>query len=133
MMGKLRSHPFQTRDESFESQFAAGRYNPSPEICFRPIGFDKPVVFSIGAGSEDSLYLYREGTGKDSPYILVSVNRRLQYCGVTVFQFSEREGKFMQTDDVFYQVDYDIAHVFGPRGLDLEPHNLARYVVPYFA
>jgi len=82
--------------ESIDEMIAAGRFNPSLEIVFR----DRCGIHrhKLSAGYSDNLHVYREG----SLTCILSVNNRLGYIGMEVFDGNQPFGDiFLQGDQVF--------------------------------
>jgi hypothetical protein len=71
----------------------------------------------VGAGTDDGLYVYK---GNDGGYYVVALNSRLPYARLEIFDARGEEvgSKFVQ--------EWEVEEALGPRGVDLEPHNIAR-------
>jgi hypothetical protein len=131
----MRTHSFTRQRETIEAQHEARRYNPAWEIVFRPTGQKEKVTFTIGAGSRDSLELFRSKGNAGFPhtdlYLLVSTNRGLDYVGLEVYAWCDRENQWEAREDLggFLQNDEQIEDILGPLGLDLQTHNIARRMI----
>lgn len=102
-------HNWTTEEEDYESQRAAGRYNPALVLKFR----DKEGVHEgiIASGHSDDIYVHREG---DQTYVQ-SINHRLGYVGLQVW----RGDKF--DDVIFIQNESEVEDILGKGGLDKSP------------
>ena len=95
-------HNWEKQYETWESQQKAGRYNPGYEITFRDKRGKHTVP--IGAGSNDSVYVLREG---EETYI-VTINTRLDYVGLEIFDGDNSHGDmFCQGEQCNETVGYN--------------------------
>lgn len=107
---------------SFGKVFPRQHHNPSETCILKYRG--KTRVLLISAGTEDSLYVWRQGQ-----YVyVVSYNLGLDYCGLQRFDLlgetvkhpkwrEEGEQECYEGEDiVFMQNDYDVKESF-PKGL----------------
>lgn len=94
----------------------AQRFNPALEIRFR----DKSGIhtYTLSAGYDDDLYVYREAT---ETYVL-SLNHRLEYVGLQVFEGSDGQGEIFLQDS---QVEEVLGH------LDYAPYTIIRRLREY--
>lgn len=104
-------------DESWESQRAAGRYHPAAVVTWRG------VERVLSAGDSDWVHFFEE----DGALFALTVNHRMGYCGLEVFQEDDREA----AGSVFAQSEEELREVVGPRGLDYAPMTLARRLADY--
>jgi hypothetical protein len=114
------------RLESEASRREGGRYNPASvalwdENCGR---FACRHRLILSAGDSDSLEFYREG----NEVIALSLNTRLGYCGIQVYDETMGE----QIGELFVQTDYEIADILGRKGVDLAPMTIAKRLYAHF-
>lgn len=104
------------RAESCDSQSAAGRYNPATEAVFK----FKHVrhVVTLPCGDSDLLYAYRDGNFA----IFLSLNDRLEYAGVLIYDIVERQ----VDSELFCQGSEQLIEEVGSKGFDLVPSTIAR-------
>lgn len=103
-----------TFSEPHNEQVAAHRFNPALKIRFT----DKTGKHShtLDAGHGDMIHVFRSG-----PYTYVlNYNSGLDYVGLGVFAGDRKIG------DIFLGNDWDMQEVLGPKGLSLEPINIAK-------
>ena len=110
-------HAYKLESETWDEQRNAGRHNPAVVLATRR------HRFTLGAGDSDRIDVYREG----AYLFVVTVNTGLGYAGIEVFGLNtgEKEG------EVFFQVDYEIDELLGPRGIDLHLRNIAKRLAYY--
>ena len=111
----MKTLNFRTRIESWEAQANARRYNPAIEAVWR--AFRKDYCVTLGCGSSDAIYAYREGNDA----IFLTFNVPLDYCGVIVYDMATG-----YTEEMFWQGQEQMEEVLGPRALDLTPSTIAR-------
>ena len=102
--------------ESTDEMVAAGRFNPSLEIIFR----DRNGTHrhKLSAGYRDDIHVYREA-GQTS---VLSVNERLGYIGLEVFEGSQPAG------DIFLQ-EGQVVEILGRT--DLAPFTIIRRLMEF--
>ncbi len=102
--------------ESFEDMCRAKRFNPCLEITFQ----DRTGIHThtLNAGYEDDLYVYRE----DCETYVLSLNSRLGYVGLQVFDGSDEAGEIFLQDG---QVEEALGH------LDYAPYTIIRRLREY--
>lgn len=105
------------RRESSESQSRAGRYNPA-RVALLP---GRRHVLPIG--DDDQFELYQDG----ERVYCVSINRRMDYCGVQGYDADDQEPR--EELAVFCQGSEQVAEALGPKGLDLTDTTIARRLV----
>ena len=115
----MRSVDFTLEHENWEEQRDARRCNPALVLLFRDRTGNHRAT--ISAGDSDYVHCFREGS---LTYVL-SINPGLGYAGLEVFEGAQQVG------NTFLQVDYEIAEILGPRGLDLEPITIAKRLADY--
>ena len=108
-MKKVRN--FSIAKESPDEMTAAGRFNPSLKITFRDRSGRH--CHELSAGYEDGIHVYREA----GITLVLSVNRRLGYVGLEVFEGDDAVG------DVFLEGDR-VTETLG--SLDLAPFTIIR-------
>ena len=112
---------WETFRESWESQRDAGRHNPARVLIFKERKRGRQCYcrhrLILSAGDGDTVDVYQEGR----EIIVCSIRRGLNYAGLQAYNLDTTEER-----DVLVSIDYDIAEVFGPRGLDLENRTVAR-------
>ena len=107
---------YQISKESFEAMREAQRFNPALEIRFRDRSGEH--IQTLIAGYDDDLYVYREA---GETYVL-SLNQRLGYVGLQVFEGSEAQGEIFLQDG---QVEEILGH------LDYAPYTIIRRLREY--
>jgi hypothetical protein len=124
----MRSHP--SEREEIWIHGLPGRWGEV--IRFRPTGQKEEIEIPLNAGSDDRVRLFRSKGFKftEDWYLVLSKNERLQYCGLQVIHYNEKESRWEDYEEMAQFVqDESVELFFGPRGLDLEDHNLARALV----
>lgn len=149
-MNKMRRHQY-TQGETLVS----GNYGNSRTITFRPTGEKESILVGIPlcfaarfrpTGEKESITLVMEcglhdetelfrivgQKPRDSLYAFVSRHRGLGYVGLQVISFDERENRWGVGESFFLQYDHQIDDVLGPRGVDLEMHNIAKRIMNWY-
>lgn len=105
--------------ETLEEQLTAKRYNPAFVLVFKNKSGKHRVT--LDSGGFDDIEVFRE---KNFVYVL-SINQRMYYVGMQVFEGSEEKG------NIFLQDSQDIHETLGRKGLDLSPVTIARRLKEY--
>lgn len=111
-----RINHFRIAKESNANMITAGRYHPALEITFCD-RFGKHT-HTLSAGTDDVIHVYR----KANLTCVLSVNARLGYVGLEVFNGDEKAG------DIFLQ-ENQVAEVLGRD--DLAPFTIIRRLLDY--
>lgn len=116
----MRAISAKVEQESWESARLAGRCHRAMQVALDP-----PVT--IAAGTGDEVHLFREG----GLLLVLTINRRLGYAGLEVFERRRGEDEFSYLGDVFCDNDGRLIEALGPKMLILQPVNIARRLLPY--
>lgn len=107
---------FRIAKESPSEMITAGRYHPALEITF--CDRSGKHTHTLSAGTDDVIHVYREA----NLTCVLSVNNRLGYVGLEVFDGDEKAG------DIFLQ-EGQVAEILGRD--DLAPFTIIRRLLEY--
>ena len=103
-------------DESNEQQHAGHRYNPASIILY------KKKEYTIGAGTSDHIYVYRE----DEYLVVLVVNYRMGYAGLEVFDTTSENDA-----NVFLSDSQDLEEMIGKNWDDFSEITIAKRLMGY--
>jgi hypothetical protein len=112
----MRSLNVRYRDECYDKQWDAGRFNPATEAVFT--FKHREYVVTLDCGHSDNLHAYRDGDFA----IFLSINERLEYAGVLVYDLVEDR----VDSELFCKDSDEIEQEVGRQGLNLAPVTIAR-------
>lgn len=109
--------------ESYERMQKRGRVNQASVLIFKHRR--KTFVAELRCGNNDTVDFWKEG----DQLIVVSINTRMDYCGLDVYELSEpalpddcsRSNRFLAqrtTDEIFLQGTEQVEGVLGKNALD---------------
>jgi hypothetical protein len=107
------------------SRWPSGHFNPHDNLIVRYRGRDYEL--ECGAGSSDWVHVYRT---KELVHVL-SFNRGLGYVALAAYMLERAESPIRPMEELFFQADWQVAEVLGPRGVDLEPRTMRRRLEQY--
>lgn len=123
----MRSFPYKLEEETYEEQRISGRYNPATILVYRG------KRCSLACGDSDDVEAFIDGKGKEARIYVVSLNTRLDYVGLQVFDPTDIDDNkhCAEIGSVFCQGQEHYEECLGKRGLDLHPRTIAKYLEQY--
>lgn len=117
--------------ESYENQQKAGRYNPASVFKFTHPDLKITCRAVLSKGDDDACWVYY---CKETKLVYaVSINMRMEYCGVEAFEFTVDETRIeaRDQDQLFFHSEEQFRDVLGKRGLDLAARTIARRLIDH--